>query len=192
MLSRDGDLLVGKCLLHTENGGEPHCVAVLREDEAETVTIWDVDCELQVPDTVFRAAVLEGIDASTCVFFQLQAEDAELDRDGPEMELLELSARAAPGLDESDDDAPGDEQEQRAAGRGLERLDEHGQVTVEAELLKDLKDEFASYVEKARRNGIKPEKNGAFRCPACPFRTFDRCGRFTRTWWQHWTWRCKP
>lgn len=88
MLSRDGDLLVGKCLLHTENGGEPHCVAVLREDEAETVTIWDVDCELQVPDTVFRAAVLEGIDASTCVFSNFRLKMLNLIETAPRWSCL--------------------------------------------------------------------------------------------------------
>ena len=65
-------------------------------------------------------------------------------------------------------DESGDEEEQ-AASTELEWLDEHGQVTVEAALLKELEAEISSYLEKARCNTIKAH-HGAFPCPACPFR----------------------
>jgi hypothetical protein len=173
VLPQQQDLPAGSFLLHVENGGRPHCVAV-RRDEDEPVTIWDTDCEFQVAATDFRAAILEGTDASTCVLFVLVTDaDDKMEEDDVELRLLGMSAGAAGMLDES-----GDEEEQ-AASTELEWLDEHGQVTVEAALLKELEAEISSYLEKARCNTIKAH-HGAFPCPACPFRTFDRCSRLTQ------------
>ena len=59
VLPQQQDLPAGSFLLHVENGGRPHCVAV-RRDEDEPVTIWDTDCEFQVAATELQGCNPRG------------------------------------------------------------------------------------------------------------------------------------
>ena len=67
VLWQDGGIPRGKCLVQLENMGRPHCCAISKTDK--TVTVWDFDCIMEVSNASFEAAVRDGMDSSTCVFF---------------------------------------------------------------------------------------------------------------------------
>ena len=176
----DGKIPTGGFLLHVENGGAPHCVAVRRDESNANVTVWENDCVLHISHMQFSRAVLEGTDHSTCAFFGLGTDIIAMD-DGEttaELHLLGMSAGAPPAqnLDESDDEEFGPRVGEAPSIQGFEWLDDQGQVTVEAVLLEEMKKEIAGYIDKAKNNAIKPHQ-GAYACPACAFRSFDRCSR---------------
>ena len=81
-------------LLHLENGGAPHCVAVCKVSEKRNqVAVVDVDGIFELSMTDFQESFMKGIDASTAVFFLLEENKAE-EADQSLDKLLELSAAA--------------------------------------------------------------------------------------------------
>lgn len=180
VLCQNGNIPTGRFLLHVENGGAPHCVSVERDEESNTnVTVWEQDCVLHISQMQFRRAVLEGTDHSTCVFFTFAPEIALEDVEATaESHLLGMSAGAArvQNLGESDDEEFGSRVGEAPSIQGFDWLDDQGQVTVEVVLLDEMKKEIAGYIDKAKANAIKPHQ-GAYACPACAFRSFDRCSR---------------
>lgn len=185
-----GDLPDGAFLLHSENGGLPHCVAVYRSMEEGGpvgVTVWDNDCTLEMSDASFQSAVLEGIDSATCVFFNLVSAPVERQADAAETHLLELSAgacrmEAVKDLDESDEEQSqgllADHSEVEHVGEDgkeipchdFQWLDDAGVVVVEDFLLESLCGEVRDAVAKAS----SAPSRGMARCLLCPFRAFDR------------------
>lgn len=58
----------------------------------------------------------------------------------------------------------------------FEWLDSEGKVTVDTSLVEKLAQEAVEQLKAAQKGAIR-KRNGEFPCPACPFRSFDRCCR---------------
>ena len=152
VLWQDGGIPNGKCLMHVENMGRPHCCAISKTNE--TVTVWDFDCIMEVSNALFEAAVQDGIDSSTCVFFTLDGGKEE-DFEAADEHLLDLAAggelEELPILiDETDDEILSSRTcKDKPMEQELQRLDPDGLVTVEHALLKELEGEIAKYQDQA-------------------------------------------
>ena len=170
-------------LLHLENGGTPHCVAVRKVPEKPNqVAVVDVDGTFELSMTDFQESFMNGIDASTAVFFLLEENKAE-EADQSLDKLLELSA-AGDAEDEllevlsdatSDPDVVEDlcleEEKDSSRQTGLEWLDPDGKLCVDELLLQSLAEEIRK-LSLAKDHQTKQMQ--ALRCPACPFRMFKR------------------
>lgn len=70
MPSQDDQILAAPFLLHLENGGAPHCVAVCQVSERPgQVVVVDVDGTFELSTTDLQESFMNGIDSSTAVFF---------------------------------------------------------------------------------------------------------------------------
>ena len=174
-IAQDAGIPKGKCLTHLENMGRPHCCTILKTDEG--VTVWDFDCIMAVSSASFEAAVRDGMDSSTCVFFTLDGGKDE-DFEAACEHLLDLAAGGEPEevsilIDETEEEilSPRVGKKEKLGEQELQWLDPDGQVTVEHALLKELEVEIAKYQDQANRGKLRGHK-GTFRCPACPFRTW--------------------
>ena len=194
-LPRNQDDVEEQFLVHVENGSCPHCVAVerLKVDDTFQVTVWDVDGVRTFDDDSFWKCLHEGVDHSTCVLFCLGCSDTEKKDAEDLVELLALTAAGHDSVHDSDEeqesqrpDHPEDEvvlllsgsddDDDEKPGSIFKWLDESGKVSVEEALLRKLEAEVDGYIVAAKGNRSRTRQN-VFPCPACPFRTFDRCNR---------------
>ncbi len=88
------DLKEGKYLLHFENGGRPHCIAILINASGEC-EVYDGLRLLRTSRASVLAAAEEAVDRATLVAFQFSDETSERDANLPETRLLDLQAGAA-------------------------------------------------------------------------------------------------
>ncbi|CAK9095179.1 unnamed protein product [Durusdinium trenchii] len=98
--------VVGNFLLHSENGGSPHCVAV-KQDEEDKLIVFDTDGVFHLAVADFETALLGGVDAATCVIFKLQDGKKDTDVGMSDFEnLLDLAAGSSESNEEcTTDDA---------------------------------------------------------------------------------------
>ncbi|CAK8997054.1 unnamed protein product [Durusdinium trenchii] len=171
--------VVGNFLLHSENGGSPHCVAV-KQDEEDKLIVFDTDGVFHLAVADFETALLGGVDAATCVIFKLQDGKKDTDVGMSDFEnLLDLAA----GSSESNEECTTDDAQDTALLPEVSEkkgsfywLDDTGRVITDQVLLSDLQTEAQKFMEAAKAGQFRAER-GAFQCPACPFRKFDRCKR---------------
>ena len=169
----------GNFLLHSENGGSPHCVAV-KQDEEDKLIVFDTDGVFHLAVADFETALLGGVDAATCVIFKLQDGKKDTDVGMSDFEnLLDLAA----GSSESNEECTTDDAQDTALlpevsekKGSFDWLDDTGRVITDQVLLSDLQTEAQKFMEAAKAGQFRAER-GAFQCPACPFRKFDRCKR---------------
>ncbi|CAJ1441782.1 unnamed protein product [Effrenium voratum] len=174
-------LPVGKFLLHAENDGSPHCVAVHRREVrgAFEVTVWDTDCALHLSDSAFRRCLSDGVDSKTCVFYLLEQPADGLFLAVSEAEVSQLLDMAAGAVGEVDFSMDVDRMglgQDAGEETGVDWLDADGVVTVDAVLLQELRQEVLTCIARAGRGSLKCV-GGMYRCPACPFRAFRDCSR---------------
>ncbi|CAK9078135.1 unnamed protein product [Durusdinium trenchii] len=98
--------VVGNFLLHSENGGSPHCVAV-KQDEEDKLIVFDTDGVFHLAVADFETALLGGVDAATCVIFKLQDGKKDTDVGMSDFDnLLDLAAGSSESNEEcTTDDA---------------------------------------------------------------------------------------
>ena len=90
----------GNFLLHSENGGSPHCVAV-KQDEEDKLIVFDTDGVFHLAVADFETALLGGVDAATCVIFKLQEGKKDTDVGMSDFEnLLDLAAGSSESNEE--------------------------------------------------------------------------------------------
>lgn len=94
-------LLTGHYLLHSEAGGQPHCVGLdLQVGPDGLSTVHDVDCSYRMKTVDLIEAIESGVDTSTCVFFQVCQGEAPVPidhglKDADKAALLNLEASGA-------------------------------------------------------------------------------------------------
>ena len=147
-------------LLHCENGGFSHCVAVIPEPANHDVIIQDGVKQYKLPLESFRECVHAGIDKSTCVSFEALSERAELDTQTSL--LLELQAGA---------DAESEEEQGPAEICFV--VNEEGCVQFQDNIRDLLEEEVVEYMEQISARNIR-KKHQQFQCALCPFRSFHR------------------
>lgn len=170
----------GKFLLHCENGGLPHCVAVQVRD-MET-TVWDTDGIFHLRSADLDTALLEGTDAGTCVFFSVEKQNSVWEWEADCFEkLLDLAASGREAEDGEEDASSAEasqasmeaEEREEASSRehsSLKWLDDSGAVVVEDMLLQ----KFAAEVVEVKDKVSFMAAKSSIRCPLCPFRAFNR------------------
>lgn len=88
----------GAYLLHSEAGGQPHCVGLRLKDNDDLSCVHDAGCIYKLTRTQLADAIDSGIDGSTCVFFQVRqaAENNSFESSGLDAKeaaaLLDLEA----------------------------------------------------------------------------------------------------
>lgn len=88
----------GHYLLHSEAGGQPHCVGLdLQADPDGWSIVHDVDCSYRMKMVDLIEAIESGVDSSTCVFFQVCQGEAPVPidhgfKDAEKAALLNLEA----------------------------------------------------------------------------------------------------
>ena len=182
----------GKWILHTENGGQPHCVAFHMPQEyadSAEVTMWDSEGSFKLTALSVRTALAEGVDSSTCVWYAVNVPSEDTVSVGLPLlpgdveKLLDMAAAAGHAEEhemahyvESDSEAEDKRDESSSSTHELAWLNDKGFVTVDRSLLEDLQNEVAGYIQNAAAGKVPKVKQG-FRCPACPFRIFQKPSR---------------
>ncbi|CAE7235509.1 unnamed protein product, partial [Symbiodinium sp. KB8] len=165
----------GNFLLHTENGGKPHCVGVCISDDLP-VKILDARKTLQVDVPTLQRALASGLDHKTCVVFKLGSRADSIDESDTWSEealltLLSLEAGADNFISvSSDDELPEIQILSSDSDEGEDHdqtwLDDTAQVVVDTSLLAQLENE----VEDFLRASSKKDSKANLRCPFCPWR----------------------
>ena len=162
-------------LLHTENGGKPHCVGVCISDDL-SVKILDARKTLQVDVPTLQRALASGLDHKTCVVFKLGSRADSIDESDTWSEealltLLSLEAGADNFISvSSDDELPEIQILSSDSDEGEDHdqtwLDDTAQVVVDTSLLAQLENE----VEDFLRASSKKDSKANLCCPFCPWR----------------------
>ena len=71
-----GELKDGNYLLHSEAGGNPHCVGFSLASDADACVVHDTDCVYKLSKEALNEATHSGVDSSTCVYFRVLDRDA--------------------------------------------------------------------------------------------------------------------
>jgi hypothetical protein len=71
-----GELKDGNYLLHSEAGGNPHCVGFSLASDADACVVHDTDCVYTLSKDALDEAIHSGVDSSTCVYFRVLESDA--------------------------------------------------------------------------------------------------------------------
>lgn len=176
------DVPLGKWLLHMENGSAPHCVAFSYQDSDGDVTVWDTSASFDVSSESFRESLACGIDSSSVVLFGLAEIEQGMLQDSAisiteqiSQNLMDLSAAGSDG-DSYAGEVWQESEESDVLSDAFEWLDSEGKVTVDTSLVEKLAQEAVEQLKAAQKGAIR-KRNGEFPCPACPFRSFDRCCR---------------
>ncbi|CAK8985344.1 MOB kinase activator 1A (Mob1 alpha) (Mob1A) (Mob1 homolog 1B) (Mps one binder kinase activator-like 1B) [Durusdinium trenchii] len=143
----------GNFLLHSENGGSPHCVAV-KQDEEDKLIVFDTDGVFHLAVADFETALLGGVDAATCVIFKLQDGKKDTDVGMSDFDnLLDLAA----GSSESNEECTTDDAQDTALlpevsekKGSFDWLDDTGRVITDQVLLSDLQTEAQKFMEAAK------------------------------------------
>ena len=171
----------GKYLLHTENGGAPHCVSCDLCDDG-SILLGDIDGVRSLTAASLKQASDDAIDGTTLVTYRIFEKQADVVwpegqlKENLEM-LLELYAGAQSGAVwlegissyvECCPDQRGSDDEDGFAEPGEA---EDGTIEISSFLLSLLKDEVAGEMRRP---------SGQMNCPFCPFRRFARADRKQR------------
>lgn len=140
-------------LLHTENGGTPHCVAV--KLDKGNATVHDHDARWTISIDNLLAALFEGVDSHTVVTFTIQN-----DHCAPSDLLLDLQA----GSSSSEDELP---------DADSLIVNDEGEVFAHDNLKDSMEEEVASFLQEVIDDNIR-KIGGLYRCTLCPFRSFAR------------------
>ena len=173
----------GKYLLHSEHTGKPHCIGfeVSAADKA-SVQVYDTEKSFTLRQMDFFASLHSGLDSATVVCFKLGKAKDDLEyEEGLQPEdietLLDLQAAGKMVEVSSDDDQAALEIKvidvlSDSDTEPVDRcwLDDQANVTVDAALLSDLETEVISLVKEGRYDRTRQ----GYRCPACPWRCFQR------------------
>ncbi|CAK9046687.1 Uncharacterized protein SCF082_LOCUS26239 [Durusdinium trenchii] len=151
----------GNFLLHSENGGSPHCVAV-KQDEEDKLIVFDTDGVFHLAVADFETALLGGVDAATCVIFKLQDGKKDTDVGMSDFEnLLDLAA----GSSESNEECTTDDAQDTALlpevsekKGSFDWLDDTGRVITDQVLLSDLQTEAQKFMEAAKAGQFRAER----------------------------------
>ena len=184
----------GSWILHTENGGLPHCVALTKVAEADSVemfAICDAGRQFYVKSADVARAIEAGIDSNSCVMFLFHPEEGNYLSEEDATDLLDLAAGMPSEVEICNSSSEEQEQDQdeenyeEASIMPLERndkpgisdwVDADGSVTVDAQLLQDLAGEVSAMIDKVRQGKLRPQQS-FFSCPACAFRSFQSSRR---------------
>ncbi|CAE7650574.1 unnamed protein product [Symbiodinium sp. CCMP2592] len=190
---------VDNFILHFENDGKPHCLAVQYNATRDHVSVLDGATHYRLTLKNFTSCVLDGIDASTAVSFWEQS----LGRDGSPGMLLDLQAgakRAAPdkgkashasaassersgprlqqALVHSDaSDSTGSDAEDAAAmlPSQCSMVDDEDKALMFSEsILAKMAEEVRVYTEKLKSGDRNMKVGGKHACRLCPFRIFNK------------------
>ncbi len=176
----------GRYLLHTEDGGRPHCVAVTVCNGMDNTSVWNGDRQMRMDTGVFKQCLHEGLDSKTAVLFRVLTEQDQAagDTDFTEDEidaLLDLAAGAGDHalLHENESTGDGSASDADCPGIGdphqkddaCDAADE-AVVFVRDTILSELEREVASAV-KSVREGRHKRDGTVHGCPLCPFRSFN-------------------
>ncbi len=160
----------GTWLLHTENGGYPHCVGLKFEDE-EQISVYDAAQMYKCTRAQFESMLAASLESKTFVFFQVSDEGApEMEPLLSRMKLLDLQAGALAIFDcdvaQVLRDRPGSDDDSACEDESIVRVDE--------QLAKSLSNEVTSFMDRVERHWSKV-KGGSddVRCPFCPFKSFQ-------------------
>ncbi|CAK9047732.1 Uncharacterized protein SCF082_LOCUS26689 [Durusdinium trenchii] len=160
----------GNFLLHSENGGSPHCVAV-KQDEEDKLIVFDTDGVFHLAVADFETALLGGVDAATCVIFKLQDGKKDTDVGMSDFEnLLDLAA----GSSESNEECTTDDAQDTALlpevsekKGSFDWLDDTGRVITDQVLLSDLQTEAQKFMEAAKAGQFRAERGLAYTDSVC-------------------------
>eukprot|EP00435_Cladocopium_sp_Y103_P017516 s1987_g4.t1 len=148
----------GKFLFHSENDGNPHCVAL--EVVGDNAVVIDGSSHRKLGVLLLESLILKATDVSTMVFFRLCEDAKEL---GPSTSLLDLQAGASNSETDSSD----------SCDEAQLLIDDEGEVFFQDTLRDSLAEEVASFLQELDNNNIR-RLDAMFRCPFCPFRSFQR------------------
>ncbi len=180
----------GLYLLHVENDGHPHCVAVSVKDEGKVVKVIDGAQSFDVNLAKLESSVQEGVDRQSAMVFSVLQVDSDGAWHGSYnkdtlRDLLDLEAGARHKItdDESSEDGDVDTSSNSSAS-GTETTepvdthehvidddDEERKVRVGDELLLLLKTEVDDLINRLRST-VTTKREGKLVCPLCPFRAF--------------------
>ena len=188
---------VDKFILHFENDGKPHCLAVQYSATRDHVSVLDGATHSRLTSKNFTSSVLDGIDSSTAVSFWEQ----EVGRAGAAVMLLDLKAgakhaapdkgkaghasaafsertRQKPGLVHSDvSESAGSDAEDAGAVPPSQCAmfeDEDEGLMFSENILEKMAEEVRVYVEKLPSGGRNMRIGGKHKCRLCPFRVFNK------------------
>ena len=143
-------------LLHSENGGRPHCVAVQLSVDNSYASVFDGSTYRRLPYRRFTNVVCGGIDFATVASFW-QTKPKEESRD--EAILLNLQAGASQDDESADDDT-------------VFTLDDDDTLCVSDGILDAMSEEVADVMSKLPKKSVQAD--GRRLCPFCPFRSFKQ------------------
>ena len=182
----------GSWILHTENGGLPHCVAMTHLASEDLFAIADAGHQFFVKSVDVARAMEGGVDSNSCVMFLFRPEKDSYLSEADSRDLLDLAAGmpsevviSSSSSEEQEQDIDDDDNYEEASLMPVERsdkdgisdwVDADGSVTVDAQLLQDLADEVLALIDKAQQGKLRPQAS-FFSCPACAFRSFQSSRR---------------
>ena len=153
-------------ILHSENAGRPHCVAVQLSADCSYASVFDGSTYRRLPYNSFRNAVCVGFDVPTvATFWQAKSKDEQK----VEAILLDLQAGA------HDDDMSSDEESEdftRRCSSAVILLDEDDTLCVSDGILDAMSEEVADVMSDLSKKSYRTE--GRTVCPFCPFRSFKQ------------------
>ena len=148
----------GKFLFHSENDGNPHCVAL--EVVGDDAVVTDGSSYRKLGVLLLESLILKATDVSTMVFFRMSEDAGDL---GPLTYLFDLQAGASTSEADSSD----------SCDEAQLLVDDEGEVFFQDTLRDSLAEEVASFLQELDRKNIR-RIDAMFRCPFCPFRSFQR------------------
>ena len=149
-------------ILHMEQSGTPHCVAV-QMLPADIVTVSDGSDVFRMKKIDFMHGFTGGMDHSTAVSFWHRS-DADEGADNNEL-LLQMSAGA------SGDDGTDDDINDISPHKNL-LVDDEGDIYFEDDILLTMKHEVERLHATLADGG--PIRRGKLECSLCPFRKFNK------------------
>ena len=152
----------GRFLLHIENNGSPHALAVQMGGGAALVT--DHVKQFKLTTDLLQAILAQATDSSTAVSFELCA--AAPPDPSPSV-LLDLQAGSA-------EDGWGHVSDEEAVVPDSKFIiDDQGMVVFQDVLRGSVEEEVASFMAEIKAGNIR-RMDGYYRCTLCPFRSFHR------------------
>ena len=148
-------------LLHSEDSGMPHCVAVQTNADGTYYSVFDGNNVRRLSSQAFRSAIITGTDGSTVVSFWQRRGQEKINL---EAALLQLRAGA------SSTSSSDDEEAQPLPREFL--IDEDGVMSLSDKIL----DALCCEVEHVLSDLSKyiQRQDGKAICPFCPFRSFKQ------------------
>ena len=157
----------GRYLVHSENNGDPRCVAMVVC--GKNVHITDGASQYTASDAFVDAIARKATDFSTMVVFALREQKVKEEVLETVSCFLDLQAGSAEAVYLSG--PPSDTSESGEEEHVL--IDDEGQPFFQDTLKDSLAEEVASFLQEVSNDNIR-KIDAMFRCPFCPFRSFKR------------------